>query len=52
MIATGGEEGEGEEGESWFKDLPTLDSGINVGVRLLIFKKFWRQKKFKNDRNA
>ena len=30
----------------------TLDSGINVGVRLLIFEKFWRQKKFKNDRNA
>ena len=22
----------------------TLDSGINVGVRLLIFEKFWRQK--------
>ena len=30
----------------------TLDSGINIGVRLLIFEKFWRQKKFKNDRNA
>ena len=25
--------------------LLTLDSGINVGVRLLIFEKFWRQKK-------
>ena len=34
------------------KRLGTLDSGINVGVRLLIFEKFRRQKKIKNDRNA
>ena len=34
------------------KYIPTLDSGINVGVRLLIFEKFWRKKKLKNDRNA
>ena len=25
----------------------TLDSGINVGVRLLIFEKFWRKKNWK-----
>ena len=31
-------------------ELLTLDSGVNVGVRLLIFEKFWRQKK--NNRNA
>ena len=30
----------------------TLDSEINIGVRLLIFENFWRQKKIKNDRNA
>ena len=30
----------------------TLDSGINIGVRLLISKKFWRQKKLEIDRNA
>ena len=35
-----------------YKQACTLDSGINVGVRLLIFEKFWRQKKIKNDRNA
>jgi hypothetical protein len=31
--------------------LPTLDSGINIGLRLLIFEKIWRKKKL-NDRNA
>ena len=30
----------------------TLESGINVGVRLFIFEKFWRKKKEKNYRNA
>ena len=30
----------------------TLESGINVGARLLIFEKKLRQKKMKNDRNA
>ena len=32
--------------------LVTLDSGINIGVRLLIFENFWSKKKLKNDRNA
>ena len=32
--------------------LPTLDSRINIGVRLLTFEKFWREKKNENDRNA
>ena len=32
--------------------LHTLDSGINVGVFLLIFEKFWRKKIIKNDCNA
>ena len=36
----------------WLVKKFTLDSGINIGVRLLIFEKFWRQKKIKNDRNA
>ena len=31
---------------SWLGIL-TLDSGINVGVRLLIFEKFWSKKKLK-----
>ena len=30
----------------------TLDSGINIGVRLLIFEKNWRKNKIINDRNA
>ena len=30
----------------------TLDSGINIGVRLLIFEKLCREKKIKNDHNA
>ena len=30
----------------------TLDSGINIGVRLLIFEKKIEGKKMKNDRNA
>ena len=30
----------------------TLDSGINVGVRLLIFEKKIKKKKMKNDRDA
>ena len=30
----------------------TLDSGINIGVRLLIFEKKLKEKKRKNDRNA
>ena len=30
----------------------TLDSGINVGVRLLIFEKIEEEKKLKNDCNA
>ena len=30
----------------------TLDSGINVGVRLLIFEKNGRKKNMKNDSNA
>ena len=30
----------------------TLDSGTNVGVRLLIFEKKVKKKKLKNDRNA
>ena len=29
---------------SWNLFLPTLESGINVGVRLFIFEKFWRKK--------
>ena len=33
-------------------DVCTLDSGVNVGVRLLSFEKFWRKKKLKNDGNA
>ena len=32
--------------------ISTLDSGINVGVRLLIFEKFWSKKKFENDCDA
>ena len=34
------------------KKIPTLDSGINIGVRLLIFEKKIEGKKMKNDRNA
>ena len=30
----------------------TLDSGINIGVRLLIFEKKIEGKKMKNDHNA
>ena len=33
-------------------DSSTLDSGINVGVRLFIFEKFWMKQKLKNDRNG
>ena len=33
-------------------NLTTLDSGINVGVRLLIFEKIWSKKKIENDCNA
>jgi len=33
-------------------DWLTLDSGINIGVRLLIFEKKIKGKKIKNDRNA
>ena len=32
--------------------IPTLDSGINKGVRLLIFEKKLKEKKMKNNRNA
>ena len=34
----------------WYKG--TLDSGINVGVRLLFFEKNGRKKNMKNDGNA
>ena len=50
------------EGEIWYlftvtfdqksPKLNTLDSQINVGLRLLIFENFWRKREFKNDRNA
>ena len=31
---------------------PSLESGINVGARLLIFEKKIKENKFENDRNA
>ena len=34
------------------KWLSTLDSGINIGLSLLIFEKFWSKIFFLNDRNA
>ena len=38
--------------KKFHKYLPTLDSGINVGVRLLFFEKNGRKKNMKNDGNA
>ena len=32
--------------------ITTLESGINIGVRLVIFEKKIKKKKLKNDRNA
>ena len=37
---------------NYYKSILTLDSGINIGVRLLIFEKKIEGKKMKNDRNA